>query len=308
MPWVESIGPFAFEGSITPRRVEAHRYLAEGRRIEGAHNQWRFAAQRFGASVQAVAKIGERWLFATSDGLVAASEGYVGALERIGETDAVQNDAHAVLQLVPLHVGSLPLVDRRGQLWITRGRALERIELPMGARALAAVGADERTVFVLASNQLLWRGDFGGAALRWARVVEPFSAVSRLELYGSRVVLMALGGCGYEWSNGRWVSVRDDALRERLPIRYSPELRAALPVFQRRDGRTLFADGVERSASRGAGSSNASSPRSGRMFVGSNIASLACNYAVEISGGTKVGPRSSSSFARTRTDVGRAQR
>ncbi|MFO0562181.1 MAG: hypothetical protein U0269_29470 [Polyangiales bacterium] len=193
------------------------------------------------------AEIADRWVFVLADGSVVASNGYVGPLERLSEARSIPINEDESAS-VALHSGSMPFVDQRGQLWIVRDRGgLERIELPSGVRAQRAAGADARTVLVWADDSRVWRATLGPREPRWERVFEPFSTADSLRARDGVAVVQTRGG-HFEWRDRRWVGVRSDEAERAERDLDSRELRSMLPVLQRRDGRTIFADGVERSA------------------------------------------------------------
>ncbi|MDP3273684.1 MAG: hypothetical protein Q8Q09_00715 [Deltaproteobacteria bacterium] len=149
-----TVRPGHHRGHATPTPIDATHDIAAGRRMKLSRGRWIAAHEIFTSPLAAVAKVRDRWIFATTDGAVFQSEDFLSTPIRIGEVaeGALFTQAH------PPSRGRLAIVDTRKQLWLASAD---------GTLALAPGLANTRVVSARFTSE-----SHGFAQTEWGRALE----------------------------------------------------------------------------------------------------------------------------------------
>lgn len=191
--------------TLVDEHDDERRYLFGSLRLQLTSHGATIADHRFAAPVAAVTRTDAGWVFVSSDGVVAASESFLGPLRRLGQTAVFSPQGARASR------GRAVIVDGTGAVWSTDGvtalaaltpLAREHIESAAfaDARHGAAVSADGRLLFTIDAGSH-WRSIALGTATAASvsyrddvLVVETSEGPRRLESNGVLTAAQAPAG------------------------------------------------------------------------------------------------------------------
>ncbi|MFO0563483.1 MAG: hypothetical protein U0269_36000 [Polyangiales bacterium] len=199
--------------------IDDARVIDSGLRRKRVRGRWIDAAHAFTSPLAAVARVRDRWLFATKDGAVFEAEDFLSAPRRIAE---IPGPARSAPNLTPSR-GRLAVIDADRHLWtadasgvLTRATSLDDTRVTS-----AAFESESHGIALTEWGHLLETTD-GGATFRERRAPSP--ALSEVLIVGRRLAVRQ--------EEAAAIALDRDDSREREPIDDEPAAQRELDPSQ----------------------------------------------------------------------------